>query len=74
MLKDRCYLVKCFSEDRCQALPARGVDFSFGQKMAFVAPWLFEKNKKIGMYSKMIKIAKIVQVDGSKSVMEKRLY
>ncbi|KXJ05732.1 hypothetical protein AC249_AIPGENE28738, partial [Exaiptasia diaphana] len=22
MLKDRCYLVKCFSEDRCQALPA----------------------------------------------------
>ena len=51
MLKDRCYLLKCFSEDRCQALPARGEDFSFNQKMAFVAPWLFEKNKKIGQYT-----------------------
>lgn len=52
MLKDRCYLLKCFSEDRCQALPARGEDFSFNQKMAFVAPWLFEKNKKIGTFFK----------------------
>ncbi|XP_032225604.2 uncharacterized protein LOC116608506 [Nematostella vectensis] len=47
MLQDRCYLVKCYSEDRCQALPARGEEYSFKQKMAFVAPWLFEKNKKI---------------------------
>ena len=48
MLSDRCYLVKCYSEDRCQAIPAANIDHSFKQKMAFVAPWLFEKNKKVG--------------------------
>lgn len=47
MLSDRCYLVKCFSEDRCQAIPAAAIDHSFKQKMAFVAPWLYEKNKKV---------------------------
>ena len=48
MLESNCYLVKCYSEDRCQALPAPGIDYSFKQKMAFVAPWLYEKNKKVG--------------------------
>jgi len=52
MLSDRCYLVKCYSEDRCQAIPAATIDHSFKQKMAFVAPWLFEKNKKVGEYYK----------------------
>lgn len=48
MLENNCYLVKCYSEDRCQALPAPGVDYSFKQRMAFVAPWLYKKNKKVG--------------------------
>ncbi|XP_078382003.1 uncharacterized protein LOC144664683 isoform X2 [Oculina patagonica] len=47
MLSDRCYLVKCYSEDRCQAIPAAAIDHTFKQKMAFVAPWLYEKNKKV---------------------------
>lgn len=46
MLSDRCYLVKCYSEERCQALPARNSEHAFNQKMAFVAPWLYEKGKK----------------------------
>ena len=48
MLSDRCYLVKCYSEERCQALPARNSEHAFNQKMAFVAPWLYEKGKKTG--------------------------
>lgn len=48
MLSDRCYLVKCYSEERCQALPARNSEHAFNQKMAFVAPWLYEKGKKMG--------------------------
>ena len=48
MISDRCYLVKCYSEERCQALPARNADHAFKQKMAFVAPWLYEKGKKVG--------------------------
>ena len=47
----RCYLVKCYNEEKCSPLPAS--DYSFDQKMAFVSPWLFEKRKKI---SKLIKI------------------
>jgi len=47
MLADRCYLVKCYSEERCQALPARSADHTFKQKMAFVAPWLYQKGKKV---------------------------
>lgn len=48
MLSDRCYLVKCYSEERCQAIPAAAIDHSFKQKMAFVAPWLYQKGKKVG--------------------------
>lgn len=47
MLSDRCYLVKCYSEERCQAIPAAAIDHSFKQKMAFVAPWLYQKGKKV---------------------------
>ena len=47
LLKDRCYLVKCYNEERCQALPSPSVDFNFEQKMAFVAPWLYKKNRKL---------------------------
>lgn len=52
LLKDRCYLVKCYNEERCQALPSPSIDFNFEQKMAFVAPWLYKQNKKLGMYFK----------------------
>lgn len=52
LLKDRCYLVKCYNEERCQALPSPSIDFNFEQKMAFVAPWLYKQNKKLGMYYK----------------------
>ena len=53
LLRDRCYLVKCYNEERCQALPSPSIDFNFEQKMAFVAPWLYEKNRKLGKgYSK----------------------
>jgi len=45
MLGKRCYLVKCYSEQKCSPLPAS--DYSFEQKMAFVSPWLYEKRKKI---------------------------
>ena len=48
MLSDRCYLVKCYEEERCQAIPARNADHAFKQKMAFVSPWLYEKGKKVG--------------------------
>ena len=48
MLSDRCYLVKCYSEERCQAIPAAAIDHLFKQKMAFVAPWLYQKGKKVG--------------------------
>lgn len=47
MLSDRCYLVKCYEEERCQAIPARNADHAFKQKMAFVSPWLYEKGKKV---------------------------
>ncbi|XP_066922325.1 uncharacterized protein [Clytia hemisphaerica] len=45
MLGKRCYLVKCYNEEKCSPLPAS--DYSFEQKMAFVSPWLFDKRKKI---------------------------
>ncbi|XP_057309650.1 uncharacterized protein LOC130647712 [Hydractinia symbiolongicarpus] len=45
MLGKRCYLVKCYSEEKCAPLPAS--DYGFEQKMAFVSPWLFDKRKKI---------------------------
>ncbi|XP_065658327.1 uncharacterized protein LOC100215004 isoform X1 [Hydra vulgaris] len=45
MLGKRCYLVKCYSEEKCVPLPAS--DYAFEQKMAFVSPWLFEKEKKL---------------------------
>lgn len=45
MLGKRCYLVKCFSEDKCSPLPAS--DYEFEQKMAFVAPWLYQKNRRL---------------------------
>lgn len=47
LLKDRCYLVKCYNEERCQALPSPSIHYNFEQKMAFVAPWLYKKNKKL---------------------------
>ena len=45
MLGKRCYMVKCFSEEKCSPLPAS--DYDFEQKMAFVAPWLYKKNKRM---------------------------
>ena len=48
LLKGRCYLVKCYNEERCQALPSPSIDYHFQQKMAFVAPWLYKKNRKLG--------------------------
>eukprot|EP00794_Sanderia_malayensis_P012055 gene12053-13298_t len=47
MLDRRCFLVKCYTEDKCQTLPASGDDYKFKQRMAFVSPWLFGKKKKI---------------------------
>lgn len=47
MLGKRCYLVKCYTEDKCIPMPASGADYPFEQKMAFVSPWLYEKDKKI---------------------------
>ena len=37
--------MKCFSEEKCSPLPAS--DYEFEQKMAFVAPWLYQKNKRL---------------------------
>lgn len=47
MLDRRCFLVKCYTEDKCQTLPASGDDYKFKQRMAFVSPWLYGKKKKI---------------------------
>lgn len=47
MLGKRCYLVKCFSEEKCSPLPASSADYNFEQKMMFVSPWKFTEKAKI---------------------------